>query len=395
VKQALAPWWTTAAKDGDDRIVKTSNTSPAKRLQKWLANTSSSGIRGRHESAALCAADRSPERIPFDFGHMLDVEYLASASALDTPEGLLAIRLERHRLRDGPRPCEPAPGGLLGTAPHSRWTHASQLGELVKPLANANPASKPAPADLRSHREPLYRPLSRAPGFHQGQPALRVPSDGGGAAPAFLFTAGHGMGWPLTTRCKPPRPAPCWPGLPGRGLGPCSPPTIWPPLPAADARVHGPVAFHFACFARGVPLNDRYTHSRESRRARSRPRHSSSALPRHYCPNPTAVPGSNRPCGAGLGIVHRGRRRRSGQLMPFENVLGYVCSGCRSLCAEDFNDWSHPFPPPRDSAREPRISESRWPTATWPSAGPSATMPRQYTLLGDPGVRVRVDALQS
>src|SRR6185369_7057447 len=76
--------------------------------------------------------------------------------------------------------------------------------------------------------------------------------------PAFLFTASHGMGFPLghpkqsdsqgALLCQD------WPGL-----GQIGPEHYFAASDLTDeARVHGMIAFHFACYGAGTPAFDRF-----------------------------------------------------------------------------------------------------------------------------------------
>lgn len=225
----------------------------------------------------------SPERIPLFFGHSLDFEYAVGRLHFDTPEeyGAYArsvIAYETMLPADLPHAREAA---FFGT--RHLLDRATQLSAdaLMRPLVEGAPATGPLPA---------YAPVAEEVGFRQrswiGAPAVKTELSGilappvGQKPPAFLFTASHGLGF---ANGDPQQ-------LAAQGALLCQDwqlrYSVTPQhyFAAADlpatARVHGLVAFLFACFGGGTPSLDRFTALEGGKPAQLAPRPFFAALPK-------------------------------------------------------------------------------------------------------------------
>ena len=158
----------------------------------------------------------------------------------------------------------------------NRGDRATQLSAdcLVKPLVEGIPAGegqsavKPI-AEVRGFRTQclLGGPATRAnllERLHGSDPQTR---------PAFLFTASHGLSWPKGHLLQKPQQGGLlcqdWPGM-------GTPPKPSDYLTAADldddARVHGLIAFLFACYGAGTPAVDHFLSDRSKARPCRSPR---------------------------------------------------------------------------------------------------------------------------
>ena len=137
-----------------------------------------------------------------------------------------------------------------------------------------------------------------------------LPPGGGRHSPAIAFTASHGMGWKAP---NPQQPT-------AQGALICQ---DWEPFTkpepsdwlsasdvAADAHVHGLIAFHFACYGAGTPSHDRFMHKRGQPPTEIATQPFLAALPTALLAHPN---GSALAC---IGHVERAWGIRSSRQMP-------------------------------------------------------------------------------
>lgn len=218
----------------------------------------------------------SPREIPFAVQYQLDVQYAVGRLFFDTPDEYrrYAASVVSAETRGTSRERK-----LSFFAPQNPGDRATEISrrDLVEPLARrlavdhadwsveavvAGVATKPRLLDLLT----------------------------GKAAPALVFTAGHGLGWPVGHPAQPGRQGALvcqeWPG-PADGQALSRDQYVCADDLSADARVHGLVAFHFACFGAGTPEWDDFAHRNgHSGRQRLAAEPMVSALPRHLLAHP-------------------------------------------------------------------------------------------------------------
>ena len=222
--------------------------------------------------------------------------------------------------------------------------------------------------------------------LHRDDPAAR---------PSFLFTASHGLSWPKGHADQTAQQGALlcqdWPGVGSK-------PDPSHCLTAADldddARVHGLIAFLFACYGAGTPATDHFLADR-----------SKAAVPIAEAPFVAALPQRllTHPGGGALAVIGHVERawgysiRPAGlgnRLLPFRNLLGRVLRGDPvGLATKDFSD-RYAAASMRllnlsggtNPAARPRDAET---AALWVERNDA----QNYVLLGDPAVRLRIDAM--
>jgi hypothetical protein len=328
---------------GDDRLVKVLEVQDGEGPFDWLA---------RHGVAAGTVLPSkvpyyllfvgSPERIPFSFGLLLDVEYALGRLHFDTaPEyaRYLASLIDYETSQALPNARE-----AVFFAPRHPFDRATQLSAdlLVNPLVEGQPAEE-------AEAQPAQQGVAQAQGFQSrklwGDAATKaalattLAPAGGGRPPAFLFTASHGMGWPAGhARQRTDQGAlVCqdWPGF-----GAIQPDHYFAAadLPA-NARVQGVIAFHFACYGAGTPARDRFMH---------KPGQPPPVIADH--PFLAALPQAllSHPQGGALACVGHVERawgysivtpKAGPQLLPFQNAITRILMGRPvGLAMKDFNE---------------------------------------------------------
>jgi len=333
----------------------------------------------------------SPASIPFQFQYLLDIEYAVGRLAFDRPE-------QYRQYAESMVEYETA-----GTVPNSReivyWAtrhaadRATQMSadHLIAPLFQGVPGQG---------REPEEEAIAAALGFQsrcfkakeatKGKLLEVLHSTGGASRPAMLLTASHGMGWPKGHEQQVPAQGALlcqdW-----SGFGSVQPDHY---LRAADigddARLHGLVAFLFACYGAGTPAYDNFLsdHSRG-------PIHIAvAALPQRLLSHPQggalAVLGHVE-WAWGYSIMPPGV---GAQLQPFRNLIGRVLSGepvghATKDFSEKYAALSSELLSKLDETQpgeKPGESDLAW---TWIERNDA----QNYVVLGDPAARVRVDKL--
>lgn len=195
-----------------------------------------------------------PDRIPFGFQYLMDVEYAVGRISFETPDEYAAYAESVVKYETARAVAQGKWAGFFGTSHADDGATQGSAEHLVGPLSAerwafrahrflAGEATKINLLDmLHAQREPL--------------------------PPALLFTATHGAAFPFAHLHARERNGALvcqeWPGIPP-GAGPntilaglkrehyFSAPDI-----TEDTRLHGLIGFHFACFGAGTPMYDNY-----------------------------------------------------------------------------------------------------------------------------------------
>jgi hypothetical protein len=315
-----------------------------------------------------------PEEVPFEFQYQLDVQYAVGRLHLGAPEEYAryaetVVAAERGTVR------RPAAAAFFG--PCHGGDRATELSsaQLAAPLAAALAGELPSWSIQTALAERATK--TRLAGLLAGD-----------AAPALLFTAGHGLcfhaGDPRQEDMQGSLLCQEWPG-PGHAI---SGDHVFAGRDvAASARIAGMIAFHFSCYGAGTPRRDAFPQPLHGQRELA-PRAFLSQLSRRLL---------GHPAGGALAVVGHVDRAwswsfadlggREPALRPvFENTLKSLAMGypigyameffnsCYAELASDLDDELRRT----DAGREGRIAE------LWTSRNDA----RNYAVLGDPAVRL-------
>ena len=337
-----------------------------------------------------------PSSIPFQFQYLLDIEYAVGRVCFDRPE-------QYRQYAESVIAYETA-----GTIPNHRevvyWgtrhaaDRATQMSadHLITPLFQGFPATA---------EEPGEEAVAAAVGFEsrcfKAKEAtkanlLNVLHGGQNKRPAMLFTASHGMGWPLGNDLQQSAQGALlcqdW-----SGFGSVKPDHY---LKAADvtddSQLHGLVAFLFACYGAGTPAYDNFLTDRNRGPVPIAENPFVAALPQRLLSHP------NGGALAVLGHVERAweysikPRGIGSQLQPFRNLIWRILSGepvgnatkdfsekYASLSTELLSQLDETQP-----GQKPSDKDLAW---TWIERNDA----QNYVVLGDPAVRIRIDQLLS
>ncbi len=190
-----------------------------------------------------------PEAIPFSFQYQLDVQYAVGRLCFDTPE-------EYRRYAESVVAAEAGPGRPRRAA----FFAPANAGDPVTVTSSAHLAAPLAAGVTRDLPGWSVETALGEAATHDRLGGL-LHGRAGEDAPALLFAACHGLGFPAGDELQRARQGALvcqdWPG-PGRG-GLERGHFFAAEDVADDAGVHGLVAFCFACFGAGTPRFDDFT----------------------------------------------------------------------------------------------------------------------------------------
>jgi hypothetical protein len=322
-----------------------------------------------------------PSRIPYSFQFLLDIEYGVGRIAFDTAAEYRAYAESIVEYESGEHVPTSKTAVFFGT--RHAFDRATQLSAdaLVAPLAKLVGDRSGFETRLVAPREATKETLATILRGNEG-------------VPAFCFTATHGVGF---RKGHPDQ-------LAKQGALICQ---DWARFGAldgrhyfaaedvpSDARLHGLVAFHFACFGVGTPEHDNFMHEPGVAPPQIAERPFVAKLPQALLAHPgggaLAVIGHvERAWGCSIGSAKAGA-----QLLPFENAAGAILRGWPvGYACKDFNE--------RYAALSAELSE------LLEQIGALAVIPddelasvwlerndaRNYAVVGDPAAHIRVDTL--
>lgn len=393
VKEALVPLIEHRQRQvGNDTIFKILTYRGDETRAEWLADHGVSA--GNQEPSRVpyyLLLVGSPERIPFEFGHQLAVEYAVGRLHFDTPQEYTAYIDSLIAYERGP--SAPNRKEAVFFATRHRFDRSTQLSadNLVDPLAGSKPEILPLgvaqPAGFNT------RHLSAERAVKGNLAEIFAPPPGQRQA-ALLFTATHGVGFPLGDEAQLPSQGALlcqdWPGF-----GEISPVHYYAAadLPS-EAQVHGLVSFHFACYSAGTPLRDRYTHKPGQPPDQIAGRPFIAALPKVLLAHPN---GGALAC---VGHVERAwgysivTRNAGPQLRTYQNFIQRVLHGLPvGHAMKDFSERYAALSTSLASLREEIDFGATYSDKELASNWIERNDAEGYLLIGDPAVCLRVDDL--
>ena len=332
VKAALQPLIAhRSAQIGDATRSKALEYRPGESRQRWLARhgVAAGNIDPTRVPYYLLIVG-SPSKIPFGFCRELAVEYAVGLLSFDTPADYAAYAAGVFAGENGD--LSPRSRRVTFFAPRHDFDAATQLSadRLVKPLAEGKLQGR-----VRCHFESIW-------GAQAKREALaEVVTRSDANAPGLLFTASHGVGFPLGhTDQQSQQGALLCQDWAGPKAGAIERGQYFAAADVPDAaNVAGLAVFAFACFGGGTPERDRFSHKPGTPPPALAERSFAAALPQKLLAHPR---------GGALGcIAHVDRAWNHSivqagagpQLIPFENAIGRMLAGQPlGLALKDFNE---------------------------------------------------------
>ncbi|HEY2291890.1 MAG TPA: hypothetical protein VGM86_14410 [Thermoanaerobaculia bacterium] len=394
VRDALAPLVAHRERTLGHGKVKVLEYRSGEEWRSWLArHHAEPGSVLPHRVPYYVLLAGGPERIPFDFQSLLSVEYAAGRLSFDSPDEYRQYADSVIEYETGAKAPNGREAVFFGTRHDQDPATEMSADDLVRPLAEGIPADgdEPAQPEVAAQRGFATRTLLAADATRANLAEVFSPP-AGTPPPALLFSATHGLGLPNghpEQRAKQGalvcqdslRPGGAVQGFSGDDL-------------AADARVHGMVCFHFACFGAGTPERDDFLHEPGKPPPALAPGPFVARLPQRLL----AHPGGGAL--AVLGHVERawsysiqGASGRA-QLLPFQNTLGAILEGWPvGHAVRDFRQRFAMLSAALGDLLERAGYGLPIPEGELETLWVERNDARNYAVLGDPAARLRVDAL--
>jgi hypothetical protein len=394
VKKAFEPLVTHRRKKvGNDALVKVMEYRTGEGLKEFLGRYGlAPGSKDVEKVPYYLLLAGSPEKIPFTFGQLLDIEYAVGRLDFDQPEEYSAYIQALIAYESGPDVPNAKQVTFFGTRhPFDRATILS-ADQLVVPLANGRPAEggaqpKPGIAAQLGFQSSLFL----GPAATKEQLRAILAPEPGSKPPALIFTASHGIGFPSGNADQLEKQGALlcqnWPGF-----GKINPNHYFAAsdLPV-NAQLNGMVTFHFACFGAGTPANDRFLHRPGIKPPVIAPKPFTAALPKALLARGAlAVIGHiDRAWGYSFSTAEAGQ-----QIYTFEKTVGRLLSGTPvGYAVKDFNERYATLSTNLNTLLETRsfggkISDEEL-SQNWIERNDA----EGYIVLGDPAVQLRVAEL--
>ena len=394
VKAALQPLINHRISQIPDHLVKVLEYRPGESWEEWL---------GRYQVAP---GNVDPAKIPyyllligdpaslsFLFGHLLDVEYGVGRLHFDTPEGYAAYAesVIAYETDTGIPNAKEA----VFFGPRHNFDQATKMSAdyLVNPLTDGKPAANGQPA-MPGVADQWGYSTRKIWGTDATKAALKnvIQPPGQNKLPAFLFTASHGMGFPLgnPSQEKAQGALLCqdWPGF-----GAINPDFYFSAEDVPhDTKLNGLVIFHFACYGAGTPQVDQFIHKPGQPPPNIAEKPFLSALPKTWLSHPSGgalacIGHVERAWGTSIIPSHSGP-----QIQTFQNAIGRILIGQPlGYALKDFNERYAAL----STSLAATLQQAGWGSAPDPDSLVMQWIERNdaegYILIGDPAVKLRVN----
>jgi hypothetical protein len=324
-----------------------------------------------------------PSKIPFGFCRELAVEYAVGLLSFDTPAEYAAyasgvVAVESNEIK-------PRSRQVTFFATRHGFDAATQLSadRLVKPLSEGALSGR-----VRCQFESIWGDAAT----HEAITEVLARKDA--KAPGFLFTASHGMGFPLGhVDQRAQQGALLCQNWAGPKAGAIERSQYFTGADVADsANVAGLFAFLFACFGGGTPARDRFAHKPGTQPPALAEAAFAAALPQRLLAHPG---------GGALGcIAHIDRAWNHSivqagagpQLIPFENAIGNILAGKPiGLALKDFNERFAALSVSLAGMLEQIEDGANVPDVQLATAWIQRNDAEGYALFGDPAARLRLE----
>lgn len=325
-----------------------------------------------------------PEHIPFRFQYQLDVQYAVGRIWFDTLDEYASyarsvVTAEKGLVR------LPRRAALFGVQNLDDRATKLSVSQLITPLAEG------VPRKLSDFHIPSWSiDTITADGATKSRLGALL---GGPETPALLFTASHGMGFPIgdprqfehqgALLCQD------WPGP--RAWRQAIPPDHYFAADdiSSDASLLGMIAFHFACYGAGTPRMDDFAHQAYRNPVEIAPQAFVSKLPRRLLGHPK---------GGALAVIGHVERawgysfsgnQLASQTQSFESTLLQLMQGEPVGTAVDYFNGRYAALATQMSEELERLKFSGTPddpylAGLWTAHNDA----RSYVVLGDPAVRL-------
>ena len=394
VKDALAPLVAHRRAQIGEEKTKVLDYAPGESWSDWLARHGvAAGSVDPAKIPYYLLLVGEPVHIPYRLQHLLDVEYAVGRLSFDTPAEYARYAESVIDYEGGDTVAQGKTAVFVGT--RHPFDPATRLSAdlLVKPLADGIPAvgTHPAGSGVAEARGYVTRKLVGANAKKANLSEVFCPT---GKPPAFLFSATHGMGWPKGHADQVAKQGALlcqdWPGF-----GDKDPDDYYAgsDLPD-DARVHGLVAFHFACYSAGTPRRDHFLHEPGQPPPDLADAPFVATLPKRLLAHPQGG------ALAVIGHVERGwgysieAPLAGPQLLPFRNTIGRILVGQPvGYAVKDFNERYAALSTNLSALLEDMGWDEDVPDEALAAAWIERNDAQNYAIVGDPAARLRVEVM--